>query len=168
MNLLDLSLNYRTDKGTLHSYLEVYSYLFRGFRNINLLEIGTFRGESLLLWSEYFPNSQIYGIDIVQYVSINTDKIHTIIGDSTKPEILNHFSIKFDIIIDDGSHILKDQLSTLKNFYPLLNPGGLYIVEDIFNLEKVKHHFTKFNKCTIIDRRSITNEGTDVLIIYIK
>ena len=39
--------------------------------------------------------------------------------------------IMLNVIIDDGSHVASDQLITLSNFYPMLKPGGIYIIEDI-------------------------------------
>ena len=37
---------------------------------------------------------------------------------------------KFNIIIDDGSHLLSDQLFSLNYFYKYLTKGGYYIIED--------------------------------------
>ena len=37
---------------------------------------------------------------------------------------------KFDIIIDDGSHLLSDQLFSLNYFYKYLTNDGYYIIED--------------------------------------
>jgi hypothetical protein len=36
----------------------------------------------------------------------------------------------FDIIVDDGSHHIDDVISNFDNYFPLLNDGGIYIVED--------------------------------------
>ena len=37
----------------------------------------------------------------------------------------------FDIIIEDASHMLKDQILSLFMLFPLLNSGGLFIVEEL-------------------------------------
>ncbi len=36
----------------------------------------------------------------------------------------------FDIIVDDGSHINKHVITTFNILFPLLNHGGLYVIED--------------------------------------
>jgi hypothetical protein len=36
-----------------------------------------------------------------------------------------------DLIIDDGLHVEAAQIATLRNFFPALRPGGLYVVEDV-------------------------------------
>ena len=36
-----------------------------------------------------------------------------------------------DIIIDDGGHTMEQQLNTFKILFPILNDGGIYIVEDV-------------------------------------
>ena len=56
--------NYYTDKNTVHSYLPVYQKLF-GHKNVkNILEIGIQRGGSIKLWSDYFQNANVFGIDL--------------------------------------------------------------------------------------------------------
>ena len=59
-------LNSFTDKDTVHCYLDVYDHLFLPYKDkeINFLEIGTDRGGSLMLWDKYFPNANIYVLDI--------------------------------------------------------------------------------------------------------
>jgi len=37
---------------------------------------------------------------------------------------------KLDIIIDDGSHHGEHQLISFNTLFPLLSPGGFYIIED--------------------------------------
>jgi hypothetical protein len=67
MNLYDIIDNDRTDKNTAHSYLDLYQTLFNNKKNTakNILEIGIYRGGSIKLWSEFFINATIYGIDII-------------------------------------------------------------------------------------------------------
>lgn len=37
----------------------------------------------------------------------------------------------FDIIVEDGSHLYKDQLLNLAQLLPLVRPGGVYVIEDL-------------------------------------
>jgi len=55
-----------TDKITHHGYHRFYPIFLEKYRSkeINMLEIGTYKNKSLKLWGEYFPKSKIYGIDI--------------------------------------------------------------------------------------------------------
>ena len=39
--------------------------------------------------------------------------------------------MSFDIIIDDGNHDPKYQIKTLKNLFPRLKEGGVYVIEDV-------------------------------------
>ena len=56
---------YNTDK-VQHGYLRIYDPIFSDYvdKEINLLEIGVFKGGSLFLWKDYFPKGQIFGIDL--------------------------------------------------------------------------------------------------------
>jgi len=122
------------------SYLQIYELYFERMRDkkIDLLEIGVRAGHSIDLWKRYFADAgNIYGIDIEEsaqgpFVQENTHFIHS---DATKSEVLEHFDEQqsFDIIIDDGSHINKDIISSFEIFWPRLKSKGVYVIEDLYN-----------------------------------
>ena len=94
-------------------------------------------GGSLRAWRDFFPNATVYGMDVQPDTQFaDEERIVTLLGNSTDPsqvgQALQHARHKtFDIIIDDGSHYAADQIATLKNLFPLVNPSGTYIVEDL-------------------------------------
>ena len=122
------------------SALATYENLFSHIRNneISLLEIGIQNGGSLETWSNYFHNFKtICGIDInkdCEALEFSDPRISVVIGDSssqqTKEEVLKK-SENFDIIIDDGGHQSENIILNFCRFFPQLNIGGLYIVEDL-------------------------------------
>lgn len=139
--------NFKTDKETVHTYLKVYDKLFKPFQNkkIKLLEIGILFGESLKLWSKYFEQGEIWGIDIfaiynfgivvsnlLGYDIVELHKVDSVndIGKESRDKFIKD-SPMFDIIIDDGHHNSKSQVKTFNNFIDKLNNGGIYIIEDI-------------------------------------
>jgi len=161
------------DKNGTHSYGESYDRLFAPFKNgCNLLEIGIAMGDSIKLWNEYFTNSTIYGCDLsiiftpTEAKSGNTIKCFAANG--TTPEILPHLDgLKFDIIIDDGSHMENDQVATFNLLKDLMNPGGIYIIEDILALDHNRARFKSLHpQCEIIDLRKVKGRYDDVLIVY--
>ena len=136
MTLCELQIknNYTTDKGTTHSYLEVYDRLFKPFQDkeINLLEVGIATGGSLKLWEDYFSKAHIWGIDIIDEVKYKYGKrVYTSIYKLEEVE----FSLYLDIAIDDGSHFVKDQMKFINSFWPAIRKGGLLIIEDVHDLE---------------------------------
>ena len=64
-NLYSLFKKFNTDKVGM-GYAEIYESYFKSLREkkLNILEIGVSRGASIKVWSEYFINSTIVGIDI--------------------------------------------------------------------------------------------------------
>lgn len=95
-------------------------------------------GASLRGWEEYFKNSNIYGLDIDKKAMLKSDRIKTDVVDSTNFNQVNNYLKKndcniFDIIIDDGLHTSEGQIATLKNFFPSVKDGGIYIIEDLYN-----------------------------------
>jgi hypothetical protein len=100
-----------------------------------ILEIGVDTGHGVRALKKYFPNSLIYGLDILEECKIHEEEnIHIIIGSQVDETILQQLSeIKFDLIIDDGSHDNNHVFKTFNKLFTSLNSSniGLYIVEDV-------------------------------------
>jgi len=132
------------DKGTIHngrhSYTYFYDKLFSDLRDepILMLEIGVCGGGSLKMWYEYFPNATIIGLDINDESELSNDRTHVYQLDQSNDYQLESFvkqceekGYEFDIIIDDGSHHMRDQQVTLGYLFPLLKSKGIYVIEDL-------------------------------------
>ena len=127
------------DYGSVHKYGDFYELFFEKYqgRHINMLEIGVLHGYSVLAHNEYFyENIDIYGIDIdtstLRFNPNDHPNIHIIQGDSTDLAIFNKLTQnRFDIIIDDGSHLHGDMIRNLYMYSQLLSKDGIYIIEDI-------------------------------------
>lgn len=139
VELNDLAIKYQTDKSSLrHNYCVAYEEHFEKIRNksLNILEIGILNGSSLKLWKEYFPNSNIFGIDInPDCKKYEENRIKIEIGDQTDCKFLEEIisKNKFDIIIDDGSHIWDHLVITFEFLFPHLNQNGIYVMEDLLD-----------------------------------
>jgi hypothetical protein len=176
-SLNEIYLNYQSpeghgDKGTAHTYINEYEKLLGRYReNSTVLEIGICRGESLKMWDEYFINSKVYGIDITdQYIKdlIDENKYNIIIGNACSKDILKQLNnLTFDVIIDDGSHLIGDQINSFNILKNVMNPNGIYIIEDVNNLDSSINRYKELhNNVEIIDNRHIKNRVDDVLVIY--
>lgn len=161
------------DKGTAHSYINEYAKLLEPYRHDgSLLEIGISWGLSMRMWREYFTNGIVAGVDINIHTNCEdllTNPDYKIFKcDATKPEFLEKLNgLKFDTIIDDGSHHFEDQITSFNLLKNSIKPGGIYIIEDVVNIDANRESFeTIHTNCTIIDNRSIKNRYDDVLIIY--
>lgn len=182
-NLVNIYLSDKNASG----YSDIYDLLFPEYKDkkINLLEIGIgtlignksnmlgwknkhteyLPGASLRVWKEYFYNANIFGIDIQEDCIINEDRITTFICDSTCKKDVSKINkgLKFDIIIDDGLHTFEAQNKTFNLFYPKLNDGGIYFIEDINDISL----FHDKNSCLFeyVDRIQSNNKGN---LLWIK
>lgn len=125
------------DKGSYHAYLPTYER-FLSKESQNLIEIGIAYGHSLMMWSDWLPEANIYGIDIKlrdQAINMcwNRARIHMAEADATKLTPITKVltQVPWDAIIDDGSHRVEDQLASFMLFYPSVREGGHYFIEDI-------------------------------------
>jgi methyltransferase family protein len=141
-DLTSLAKVYKTDKWGNHFYTPVYEKYFRHLRYkpITLLEIGVggyakpfHGGDSLRMWKRYFPNGKIIGIDLYDKSALQENRIDIIQGDQSDHNFLKelaHLKGPFDIIIDDGSHVQSHILASFETLFPLMKPGGIYVIED--------------------------------------
>ena len=128
-------------KSTLkwNTYFDIYETHFAKYVNKNptVLEIGVAKGGSLEMWSKYFVNGEIHGLDINEKImkyTFDEKNIFCHLGNQGDPKYWEHFNqnvdMRFDVIIDDGSHINSHQILTILNLWPRLNEGGTYLIED--------------------------------------
>jgi spermidine synthase len=137
MNFLEeLGEKYAATKRN-HDYLRHYWLHFKEIRLQvkQVLEIGVFDGSSLRMWSEFFPNATIYGIDIDPSCKAHeNERIKITIGDQGDRNFLEEYKGKFkkpfDIIIDDGSHKIEHQLLSFEVLFSALSSHGMYAIED--------------------------------------
>jgi|ERR1035437_2727524 predicted O-methyltransferase YrrM len=170
--LCRLAAKWDCDKTPLirHGYTPYYDSLLRGRQVGRVLEIGVAGGASMRMWKEYFclPPAEIFGIDNDPSHIFQADHIHTVLcdaGDSSGlAAVATEFGGGFDLILDDGSHYPDQQVAAFRALLPFLAPGGIYIIEDVSQIEQVSnqisfpHEIHRFNKCS--------NPSDDSLIVF--
>ena len=121
-----------------HNYSDFFQENFKELKNkkLNILEIGTAKGDGLASFYFYFPNSNFIGVDNNPFrIRYKSKRIRNLYVDVSSKKILqnltNHLNQKFDLIIDDCSHQLIDQILCFSENFKNLERGGIYIVEDL-------------------------------------
>ena len=120
---------YGSDKVSTHNYGSFYDSLFERLKPQALLEIGVYRGQSLLAWRAAGVSS-VFGVD--RDVSLNKGGRAVLYG--TMPEdarTIARLVPVLDLIIDDGSHLYPDYTATADVLLERLRVGGVYVIEDI-------------------------------------
>ena len=100
------------------------------------------------MWSEFFPNSTIVGVDLNAKELELPSNVNFHKGSQTDVDFLNKLSNKyghFDIVIDDASHITKNTIITFEALWKLTNQ--YYIIEDLHmkSSEGTRQHFEKIH-----------------------
>jgi len=135
----DLALKAQADKASSwHNYTQVYARYFAPLRErrIKFLEIGIWKGNSVKLWEDYFPNAELHFIDIyIQQDAYTSARARYHRVDQANPRELQRFIQEtggaFDVIIDDGGHTMQQQIVSFEQLFPHLKSGGIYIIEDL-------------------------------------
>jgi glycosyltransferase involved in cell wall biosynthesis len=132
-----------TTSGHRHPYTPIYDDLFSSLRDeeINVAEIGIEKNDSINIWRRYFPLAKIYGYEYnddyiqnaenqnlidVQYVKMNIQ------DESSIQSGLDQVGVKYNVIVEDSTHIFEDQIRFIKKSINYLNEGGILVIEDIF------------------------------------
>lgn len=105
-----------------------------------LLEIGNNKGVTFRSYLEMFKEGDIYGLDLgdgdyatykTQEIGNEFDNAHLTIGDQADPAVLKNLGQTamsrnggFDIIMDDGGHVMHQQRTSLLNLWKYVKPGG--------------------------------------------
>jgi hypothetical protein len=144
-NNTDKASRWKNANGQLqhgHNYLHVYERYFNKFRfkPVVLVEIGVGPewncGASVRTWLNYFVHhqTQIIGVDNAKHANRDFGKRATILlGDASEQAFISKVGNDYrpHIVVDDGSHIWSHQISTFCYLFPFVQPGGIYIVEDV-------------------------------------
>jgi hypothetical protein len=126
-------------KNSIHKwehYFDIYEKHFNKFigKNPKILEIGISGGGSLDMWNYYFDNKcEIYGLDILPINKEFPSNVHIFQGDQGDSNFWDSFlkdHNNFDIVIDDGGHLMNQQIVSFEKIYPKLNDNGVYLCED--------------------------------------
>lgn|SRR6266480_1477552 len=117
------------------------------FRAERVIELGIYDGGSTAFWYELFQPQKHVALDIQgqtdppyfrRYVeSRGLDgriKTHWNTDQADKARLRTIVETEFDgpldLVIDDASHLYWPTLASFEALFPLLTPGGLYIIED--------------------------------------
>jgi SAM-dependent methyltransferase len=119
-------------------YFPIYERHFCSYvgKPFLFVEIGCGNGGSLQMWKKYFgPYARIVGIDVnPKCKEYEEEQISIRIGNQCDEGFLQSIVDEFgtpDVVLDDGSHIMGDVLSSFRFLYPRLDDTGIYVVEDL-------------------------------------
>ena len=183
-NLCKLGRKFNTNKSGINldghrsGYTSLYNLLFYHLENKNcsVAEIGIEKNASTKMWREYFKKARIdcFEIDKRKINLARKDKLKNVryhyIDVNDKKIIYSQFKKtrkKYDIIIDDSTHLFDHQINIILSTYKFLKSGGILVIEDIYKFrkgyeenkyhEKIKYILKFFSYATFIDTPHINN-----------
>ena len=182
--LCKLGRKFRTNKSGLNlhghrsGYTSFYNLILNHFKNKKcfIAEIGIEKNASTKMWRKYFKKAKIDCFEIDQHkINLahrdNLKDVRYFYIDVSDKKIINEqfkkTKKKYDIIIDDSTHIFDHQINIILGAYKFLNPGGIMIIEDIYKYkknytekkyyEKIKNVKKYFSYCVFVETPHINN-----------
>ena len=96
------------------------------------------------MWKHYFGEKvKVYGVDInPACLKLAEENIEIFIGSQDDRDFLRELKAKLppvDIVIDDGGHMMQQQIVTFEELYGLVKPDGFYVCEDLLTSYQVDY-----------------------------
>jgi SAM-dependent methyltransferase len=127
--------------------VEWYRERFAAAPPRTMLEVGIFKGGSVVLFEELWHPNKLVAVDLSrdrvtaldQYLRATgaADRVRPYYGidQASETALRGVFARELcdaplDLVIDDGCHYLEESRATLEALFPLLRPGGKYVIED--------------------------------------
>ena len=180
------------EKGHRHPYTAVYSLILSKYKYapLRFVEIGIAGGSSVLMWAQYFQNlgRRLFFFDrdtnfIAHANSFHIPDVYCLEMDVTQDDSISSGLKKIggdlDVILDDSTHGIPEQIKIIKNGLPYLKSGGMFIIEDIFRRFKEEDYqkelddvldqfsFATFITCEHVNKWS-PDWDNDKLLILVK
>lgn len=118
-------------------YYRIYDRYFHAYRGTDVvfLEIGVDKGGSLQMWKNYFgEKATVIGVDIEDKCKVfEQGNVKVEIGSQEDPKFWDYIKDKYpriDILLDDGGHMMNQQIVTFECMFPFISDGGIYMCED--------------------------------------
>jgi hypothetical protein len=125
---------YETDKETLGYVTEYRRIADTLGPAARVCELGVLNGLSLDMWKDMFPDGLIAGVDFNPASRWPEGTIPVVCGqtDPSLPARLAQYAPAWDLIVDDASHRGELTQASFDLLWPLIAPGGFYVIEDWF------------------------------------
>ena len=127
-------------------FLSALARVLDGVAPKRIVEIGILNGGSTIYWAERYKVEKLIAFELAteapyltQYLERHglTEKvrIHFSVSQSDRPAIRNLVlrgldGTLIDVVIDDASHQYVETRASLEVLFPLVRPGGAYVIED--------------------------------------
>ena len=141
-----------SDKHYWHRYTDAYERAFVSLGDVaDILEFGVLEGGSIRWLANRFPRAMILGVDIAAPTLAwpHGERIEYVQADQGDAGAIDamfaRIGRRFDLVVDDGSHLPPHQASCLIKAFPFIRPGGLYILEDVHTSHPENPDFKQFN-----------------------
>ncbi len=160
-----------TDKASYHAYEEVYPFLLDKFigKKCNMLEVGMSWGGGMQILSELFPDSNIYGLDwdisLLRIDTKNWSNMTIFQADQRDPTIIDKLPM-LDFVTEDCSHQMPDSIRTFEILEPKLNPGAVYVIEDVY--PQFWDAYCADGRFDMYDVTHVKDRADDRLAVYTK
>jgi cephalosporin hydroxylase len=126
-------------KNFLHHYTSLDPKEYK-----KVLELGVYQGGSFVFLDQLLKPNRMSAIELSttpipaldKYVSENEDRLRLYYGTSQDDaekltEIVSlDFDGQLDLVVDDASHFYEQTKASFMTLFPLVRPGGMYIIED--------------------------------------
>lgn len=154
-----------------HSFYDKF-LINKKMSKINLLELGSFKGNATAAFFFYFKNGIFFSGDLYpDLFCYKSERIKNFLIDTSSEKELKKKIIqnkeKYDVIIEDAGHYLKDQIISLFMLFRKLNKNGIFVIEELDFPNTRKDMNLNNEKPSLKDILSLVKKNKDFSSKYI-
>ena len=126
---------FATDKIEPLKYFQTYLKIAADLGpRASVCEIGIWQGESLRMWQALFPLATVCGVDYQTEDRVWPPGTVQVISQQDNPALPGLLEqagvLPLGLVVDDASHQPAQTARTFELLWPLVAPGGYYVIED--------------------------------------
>ena len=157
-----------SDRMTSHDYAAVFTEQVMRLtgRKSRIAEVGGLAGSGVRGFMKLLPEASVYAVGLRDDAVVAGSE--SIFGDGYAAGTWNGVPEDFDLIVDDGSHRIKDMLRGIQVFLAHLKAGGVLMFEDVSSEEDVAELLRRLPGAVCHRTAKISPHDDDRIVVYTK
>lgn len=157
-----------SDRMTTHDYASVFAEQIARLsgKAARIAEVGGLHGSGVKAFMRALPGASVYAVGIGRGDVVEGST--PVFGDGYAVDTWSGLPGDFDLIVDDGTHKLKDIVRGIQAFVPHLAVGGVLLIEDIASEDDARAILELLPGSVCRRTARVSPHDDDRIVVYVR